>query len=436
MRMVDLIVQKRLGRRHTKQEIDGLIAGLMNGSIPDYQLSAWLMAVCWQGMSIEETAYLTDAMCKSGEILDLSSVGPLVADKHSTGGVGDKTTLVFVPLLAAAGLPMAKLSGRGLGHTGGTIDKLESIPGFSCDLSVAQFIRQVREIGMAIGGQTQELAPADGKMYALRDVTGTVDSVPLIAASILSKKFAAGTNLIILDVKAGGGGFMDTEQKAFELARVMAEVGQRLHRPITAVVTDMEQPLGNAVGHALEVKEAIETLRGEGPADLRELCVSLGSLALVKAGKFSDEHTASRSLQELLASGKALDKFRQLIVAQGGNAEVIERPELLPTAKYSLPFHVSGSGTKWIRHLNGRKVAEACKVMGAGRTVKGEPINHAVGIVLHAKMGSEIEGGAAVATIHADSQEQYELAVAKLADAFEYTEESVPVPILIKSSAS
>ena len=236
-------------------------------------------------MSIEETAFLTDAMRRSGETLDLTSIGPIVADKHSTGGVGDKTTLVFVPLLAAAGIPMAKLSGRGLGHTGGTLDKLEAIPGFDVSLSVERFIAQVKEIGMAIGGQTHELAPADGKIYALRDVTATVESIPLIAASILSKKLAAGSNMIILDVKCGRGAFMDTEEKARTLARVMSEVGERLQRPITCVVTDMEQPLGYAVGHTLEVIEAIETLKGQGPADLRELCLVLGSHALVKAGE-------------------------------------------------------------------------------------------------------------------------------------------------------
>lgn len=262
--MVDLILAKRSGRVHTKAEIDFLIKGVTDASIPDYQLSAWLMAVCWQGMTADETAWLTDAMCHSGSVLDLTSIGPLVADKHSTGGVGDKTTLVFVPLLAAAGIPMAKLSGRGLGHTGGTIDKLDAIPGFRSDLSIDQFIKQVKNIGMAIGGQTSELAPADGKIYAMRDVTGTVESIPLIAASVVSKKIAAGANLIILDVKCGRGAFMETEEKATELAKTMVEVGHRLKRPVTAVVTDMEQPLGRRLVTRLKSSKRLKLSKAVG----------------------------------------------------------------------------------------------------------------------------------------------------------------------------
>ncbi len=436
MRMVDLILAKRSGRPHTKAEIDFLIKGVTDASIPDYQLSAWLMAVCWQGMTADETAWLTDAMCNSGSVLDLSSIGPIVADKHSTGGVGDKTTLVFVPLLAAAGIPMAKLSGRGLGHTGGTIDKLDAIPGFKSDLSIDHFIKQVKDIGMAIGGQTSELAPADGKIYAMRDVTGTVESIPLIAASVVSKKIAAGANLIILDVKCGRGAFMETEEKATELARTMVEVGHRLKRPVTAVVTDMEQPLGLAVGHTLEVIEAIETLKGGGPADLQELCMELGSLALITAGKCKDKESAHKILRDLMESGKALESFRTLIKAQGGDPGIIENHALMPTAKHKFEFIAPGEGTKWIEHLDGRKVAEACKLMGAGRTKKGDPINLAVGIVLRDKVGAKVEGGSAIADIYADSQQDYEAARAKLEEAFTFSDKAVKMPSIIKASVS
>lgn len=436
VRMVDLILAKRSGRAHTKAEIDFLIKGVTDASIPDYQLSAWLMAVCWQGMTADETAWLTDAMCHSGSVLDLSSIGPLVADKHSTGGVGDKTTLVFVPLLAAAGIPMAKLSGRGLGHTGGTIDKLDAIPGFKSDLSIEHFIKQVKEIGMAIGGQTSELAPADGKIYAMRDVTGTVESIPLIAASVVSKKIAAGANLIILDVKCGRGAFMETEAKAVELAKTMVEVGHRLNRPVTAVVTDMEQPLGLAVGHTLEVIEAIDTLKGGGPADLQELCMELGALALISAGKCKDKDAAHKILKDLMESGKALQSFRTLLKAQGGNDAVIEDHSLMPTAKHKYEFLVPGTGTRWVEHLDGRKVAEACKLMGAGREKKGDPINLAVGVVLRNKVGAKVEGGTAIADVYADTPEQYEAAKAKLTEAFTFSDKPVKAPSIIKASVS
>ncbi|MDR3612374.1 MAG: thymidine phosphorylase [Candidatus Obscuribacterales bacterium] len=433
MRMVDLILAKRNNREHSKDEIEFIISGIMDGSIPDYQLSAWLMAVCWQGMTIAETAFLTDAMCHSGEVLDLSSIGAIVGDKHSTGGVGDKTTLVFVPLLAAAGIPMAKLSGRGLGHTGGTIDKLEAIPGFRTDIPISEFIAQVKEIGMAIVGQTQDLAPADGKIYALRDVTGTVESIPLIAASIVSKKIAAGSNLIILDVKCGRGAFMETLEQAQTLARTMVEVGKRLKRPVTAVVTDMEQPLGNAVGHTLEVMEAIETLKGRGPDDFRELCLTLGAEALVTAGKAEHEKQAREILEELIHSGKALDNLRKLIIAQGGNPAVIEDPSLMPTAKYQFNFVVPGKGEKYISHLDGRFVAEACKVMGAGRSKKGEQIDLSVGVVLQGKIGARVSGGETIAIVHANSPEQFEAASVKLNEAFTFTDAPVAVPSVIRS---
>jgi pyrimidine-nucleoside phosphorylase len=434
--MIDIILAKREGKKHTPAEIKFLVDGIMDGSVPDYQLSSWLMAVCWRGMELDECAWLTDAMCHSGQVLDLTAIGPIVGDKHSTGGVGDKTTLVFVPLLCAAGIPMAKLSGRGLGHTGGTIDKLEAIPGFQVDISIEQFINQVKNIGMAIAGQTAELAPADGHIYAMRDVTGTVESIPLIAASIISKKLAAGTNLIILDVKCGRGAFMDTEEKAVELAQTMASVGHILKRPVLAVVTDMEQPLGMAVGHTVEVIEAIETLKGRGPDDLRELCLELGSLALVTAGKAKDKAEAIKKLEELITSGAALKTFATLITAQGGNAKVLEDYSLMPTAKMQKEFLVPSKGKKWISHLDGRKVAESCKLMGAGRTKKGDPINLAVGVVLKAKVGDTVNGGEALATVYCDTDEQFKLCCAKLIEAFQFSETVIEKPKLIKASIS
>lgn len=431
--MIDLILNKRAGHELSREELEWLTAGIMDGSIPDYQLAAWLMAVCWRGMTLNETAWLTDAMRHSGQVLDLSAIGPIIGDKHSTGGVGDKTTLVFVPLLAAAGIPMAKLSGRGLGHTGGTIDKLEAIPGFQVDLPIDKFIKQVQEIGMAIGGQTAELAPADGKIYALRDVTGTVESIPLIAASVMSKKLAAGANFIILDVKCGRGAFMETEEKAAELARTMAEVGKILNRPVSAVVTDMEQPLGMAVGHTVEVIEAIETLKGNGPEDLVELCLELGALSLVRVGKAENHQEARDMLSSLIKDGSALKAFGTLIEAQGGDSRVLQDYSLMPLAKLQKEFILPGA-PKWVAHIDGRKVAEACKLMGAGRVRKGDPIDMGVGVVLKAKVGDKLSGSAAL--IYCNDEEQFALASAKLTEAFQLSDKPVDKPKLIKASAS
>jgi len=430
--MVDLILDKRNGREHTRGEIDFILQGLLNGQVRDYQISAWLMAVCLKGMTFEETAQLTDAFAHSGRLLDLSSIGPYVGDKHSTGGVGDKTTIVLAPLLAACGLPMAKLSGRGLGHTGGTLDKLEAITGFDVNLSVERFIDQVREIGLAIGGQTEDLAPADGKIYALRDVTGTVESIPLIAASVLSKKIAAGANLIILDVKCGRGAYMETQEKALELARTLVAVGERLGRPVTAVVTDMEQPLGFAVGHSLEVIEAIEALKGQGPEDLMELCLTLGSLALAHSGYARSEAEARQILLMTIESGRALDKFRQMVIAQGGDASVIENPEIMPAARIKEAVTVPGAGQKWVKHIDGRAVAEAAKLMGAGRASKEDKINLAVGVVLKGKVGSRLMGGDTVAVLHADSKEHIAVALPVLTSAISYSDRPVEKPPVIR----
>lgn len=433
MRMVDLIVAKRAGKEHSAEEIKFIVSSMMSQSLPDYQLSAWLMAVCWRGMSMDETAALTEALAFSGQALDLSAIGPIVGDKHSTGGVGDKTTLVFVPMLAAVGIPMAKLSGRGLGHSGGTIDKLEAIPGFDTSLPIAKFVAQVKKIGAAIAGQTEELAPADGKMYAMRDVTGTVESIPLIAASVVSKKVAAGSNLIILDVKCGSGAFMKTEEEATLLAETMVEVGKRLNRAVTAVVTDMEQPLGNAIGHTLEVIEAIETLKGGGPEDLVELCLALGAMALVVEGKAENEDAARAQLLKVLKDGTALAKFGELITAQGGDARVLQDYSLMPHASIEMELPASATKDQWIFQLDGRIVAEACKLMGAGRTKKDDAIDLAVGIVLHGKIGSCIKAGQSCATIYANSQAAADKAAEKLHEAITFKDSPVPVPQLIKA---
>lgn len=432
MNVVELIAAKRKGVEHSQAEIDFLIEGVMQGWLPDYQLSAWLMAVCLQGMTIAETTFLTQALLNSGQILDLSSCGPIVADKHSTGGVGDKTSLVLVPLLAASGLPMALLSGRGLGHTGGTLDKLEAIPGFNCALTREQFVLQVNRIGAAISGQTSQLAPADGKLYALRDVTATVDSIPLIAASIISKKLAAGTNVIVLDVKCGSGALMETEEQAKQLANTIIEVGRRLGKSISAIVTDMQQPLGCAVGHSLEVIEAIETLRGDGPQDLLDVCLTLGEVALMSAGKTISNEQARQFMYSALNNGRALTKFIQMIEAQGGDPKVIDDYKLMPYAKLQVIVQAPSAGNQWVSSLNGRQIAHACAAMGAGRKTKTDAINLAVGIMLHAKIGTPVSGGQPLATIYADSQAQVDAALPLVQQAYEFSPQPVAVPEVVR----
>jgi pyrimidine-nucleoside phosphorylase len=432
MNMVDLILAKRKGYEHSQAEIDFIINGVMQGWLPDYQLTAWLMAVCLRGMTVDETAFLTQAYVNSGQVLDLSACAPVVADKHSTGGVGDKTSLILVPLLAAAGLPMALLSGRALGHTGGTLDKLEAIPGFNCALTKDQFVRQVRSIGAAISGQTSELAPADGKIYALRDVTGTVESIALIVASIVSKKLAAGTNLIVLDVKCGAGAIMETQQQAEELAFSIMKVGKRLGKSISAVITDMDQPLGFAVGHTLEVIESIETLRGHAAPDLLEVCLALGSVALTGAGKASDEIQARKMMQAAIDDGSALSKFKELVAAQSGDCRVVDDYRLMPHSKLKVDFTAPFQGERWVAAINGRHVAQACAVMGAARKTKSDAINLAVGVVLHAKVGAPVTGGQSLATIHADSQETAEEALTWLKKAYSFSEQPATSPPVVR----
>lgn len=435
-KMVDLIAKKRLGKNHSRQEIEYIIQALISGSLPDYQLSAWLMAVCFQGMSFDETAALTQAMANSGQMLDLSALGNVVADKHSTGGVGDKTTLVFAPLMASLGIPLAKLSGRGLGHTGGTIDKLESIDGFNVDLSIEQFIAQVKKVGAAISAQTKDLAPADGKIYAMRDVTSTIESIPLIAASVMSKKIAAGANLILLDVKCGAGAFMSTEDRARELASVMVEIGKLLNRKVIALVTDMEQPLGNAVGHSLEVSEAIDCLSNSGPEDLRELCITLAGPALVQCGIASSLQEAKTKVETCLADGSALAKFREIVQAQGGNVAMVDNPKLMKQALYIESVSPALGKAAYVRHLNGRQIAEACKLLGAGREKKGDAIDLSVGVVVHKKVADQVEPNEAIATIYANSKNALALAKELVLGAYEYVDSPVEKPRFIKAIVS
>lgn len=428
-RYVDLIYKKRLGKEHTKEEIQQIVDGVSSGEMPDYQISAWLMAICIKGMSIDETAYLTEAMVKSGDIIDLSSLGDYVIDKHSTGGVGDKTTLVLTPMLASVGIPIAKLSGRGLGHTGGTIDKLEAIPGFNTSVPTDEFLKQIQEIGIAIGGQTATLAPADKTLYALRDVTATVDSIPLIAASVVSKKVASGSNVIILDVKYGTGAFMSNVEEAIELSKTMVEVGDRLGKHITCVVTSMEQPLGQAVGHSLEVIESVETLKHNGPEDLTELCLTLGAVALTKSKVVKDIAEGRKLLEANLDNGKAFKKFEELVKAQGGDVSALSDYSKFKQAniKYEYKAKISGNVSK----CDALSVAKGCKVLGAGRDKKDEPINMAVGVVVKKKVSDAVKTGDVLAEIYADSEDKLKQAIEYLDQAYVITDQHVEKPLLI-----
>lgn len=398
MRAYDIIYKKREGGELSRQEIEFLLSGYIDGKIPDYQMAAWCMAVFFRGMTAEETALLTELMADSGELVDLSLLQGFVADKHSTGGVGDKTTLVLAPLIAAAGLPVAKMSGRGLGHTGGTIDKLEAIPGFNTALTRQKFLEQVEEIGIAVAGQTGNLAPADKKLYALRDVTATVESIPLIASSIMSKKIAGGADGIVLDVKWGNGAFMREKESARLLAETMVEIGENLGRKTGAILTDMNQPLGFAVGNSLEVKEALATLSGEGPADLQKLCLTLGGLMLVMADKADAVQEGKEILSDVLASGAAREKFSLLIDQQGGEPEVVNNPDLLPRADNILEVKSRKAG--YITGFRTRKIGLAAAVLGAGREKKGDFIDPAVGLEIRCKIGDKVDEGESLVLVH------------------------------------
>ncbi|MFP5501985.1 MAG: thymidine phosphorylase [Candidatus Sericytochromatia bacterium] len=428
--MIDMIKEKRLGRAHSPERLQAFVDRLKVGELEDYQVAAWLMAVVWRGMTIEETTELTRLVAHSGEVLDLSSVpGPRV-DKHSTGGVGDKVTLVFAPLMAAAGATVAKLSGRGLGHTGGTIDKLEAIPGFNCGLSDEEFLAQLREIRVAIASQTKDLAPADGVLYALRDVTGTVESVPLIAVSVLSKKIAAGADAILLDVKAGSGAFMPDVESAVALSKVMLDVGERLGKQVICAVTEMDQPLGFEVGHANEVKEAIATLKGEGPEDLTDLCVQMGALLLQATGLASSPEEGEAKLRGVIADGTALAKLREMIVAQGGDPRVIEDPSIMPQASLTVPVPAPKSG--YVQALEALGIGLTGKVLGGGRLKKGEPIDLAVGIRLKKKVGDWVEAGEPLAELLANDAKKAEEAAKQLLTAYTIGESKPEAKPLVK----
>jgi pyrimidine-nucleoside phosphorylase len=424
MRAVEIIEKKRDGDELRSEEIRFFVEGFTRGEIPDYQAAAFLMAVYFRGMTPRETADLTLAMAYSGRVLDLHDIAPVVVDKHSTGGVGDKVSLVVVPLVAAAGLPVGKMSGRGLSFTGGTIDKLESIRGFQVELTVEEFREQLRRVGAVLCGQSADLAPADGKFYALRDVTGTVPSIPLIAASIMSKKIAAGADAIVLDVKVGNGAFMKTLEDARALAQRMVDIGSALGRRVVAVISDMNQPLGQAVGNALEVKEAIATLRSDGPQDFREHCLTIAAYMLYLGGRAGSVAEGRRLAEETLSSGAAWEKFRALVAAQGGDVEQIEEPERLPRARLIREIPAPADG--YIAEMRAYEVGMAAVALGAGRTKKGEPIDPAVGILVHRKVGDPVRRGEPLFTVHANAEERLAEAEAWLSRAVRIREAPVP----------
>ncbi|HEX2095125.1 MAG TPA: thymidine phosphorylase [Longimicrobiaceae bacterium] len=423
--VVSLIDRKRQGGEMTADELRFLCEGFVAGRIPDYQMAAWLMAVCWRGMTEAETLALTRAMVETGVVLDWSGLERPTVDKHSTGGVGDKTSIVLVPLMAAAGAAFVKMSGRGLGHTGGTLDKLESIPGFRVSLGLDEMRAQVERIGCALVGQSPELVPADGVLYALRDVTGTVESVPLIAGSIMSKKLAAGARTIVLDVKWGAGAFMPTLEEARRLGEALVRIGEGAGRRTRAVLSPMEEPLGRAVGNALEIREAIETLRGGGPAELWELTLELGTHLLVMAGLALDAAMARRRLAELRDSGAGADTLAELIHAQGGDPRVVEDPGLLPRAPYVRELASDADGERWVVGLDARGVGETALTLGAGRSAKSDPVDPAVGIVLRARIGDQVAPGEPLAEIHARTATGWEAAAGRLRELYRLS----PTPV-------
>ncbi|MGY4716535.1 pyrimidine-nucleoside phosphorylase [Bacillus velezensis] len=402
MRMVDLIVKKQNGKELTTEEIQFFVKGYTDGSIPDYQASALAMAIYFQDMTDQERADLTMAMVNSGETIDLSAIEGIKVDKHSTGGVGDTTTLVLAPLVAALGVPVAKMSGRGLGHTGGTIDKLEAIEGFHVELSKDEFIKLVNRDKVAVIGQSGNLTPADKKLYALRDVTGTVNSIPLIASSIMSKKIAAGADAIVLDVKTGAGAFMKTDEDAVNLAKAMVRIGNNVGRQTMAVISDMSQPLGFAIGNALEVQEAIDTLRGEGPEDLNELVLTLGSQMVVLAKKAETLEEARTKLQEVMKNGKALEKFKEFLSNQGGDASVVDDPSKLPQAACKIDVPAKEAGV--VSEIVADEIGVAAMLLGAGRATKEDEIDLAVGIMLRKKVGDNVEKGEPLVTLYANRE--------------------------------
>ncbi|MDM8142244.1 pyrimidine-nucleoside phosphorylase [Megamonas hypermegale] len=425
--MVDIIEKKRDGKELTTQEINFFIEGYTKGDIPDYQASALAMAIYFQDMNDRERADLTRAMVNSGDTIDLSGIDGIKVDKHSTGGVGDTTTLVLAPLVASLGIPVAKMSGRGLGHTGGTIDKLESVKGFHVELTKEQFIDLVNRDKVAVMGQSGNLTPADKKLYALRDVTGTVNSIPLIASSIMSKKIAAGANAIVLDVKTGDGAFMKTEKDAEELAHAMVRIGNHVGRKTIAIISDMSQPLGFAIGNALEVKEAIETLQGKGPQDLTDLVLTLGSQMVILAKKAETTQEAKAMLREAITNGKAIAKFKEFLQNQGGDASVVDDTAKLPQAKYQIELPAKKSG--YVSRMVADEIGVASMLLGAGRATKEDTIDLAVGIVLHKKVGDKVSEGESLLTIHSN-RENIDEVTQKLYDNI-FIEDTAKAPQLI-----
>lgn len=425
IRAIDVIRKKRDGEELSRGEIEYLVQAYTVGEIPDYQVSAWLMAVILRGLSRPETSVLTDAMLRSGDVLDLSEFSAKKVDKHSTGGVGDKTSLVLAPLAAAGGLVVPMISGRGLGHTGGTLDKLESIPGFNVNLSVPEFRRVLAACGCAMIGQTAEIAPADRKLYALRDVTATVESPYLICASIMSKKLAEGIDALVLDVKTGSGAFMKEEKDAVFLAELMVETGERMGKATVALITAMDQPLGLMVGNSLEVIEALDVLRGAGPEDLRELCLELGAWMFVLGGVADSVTNGKTRAAELIHSGHALEKLRQMVKLQGGDEAVIDNPERLPRSRST--FNVSCPTSGWITSINCEAVGRACVVLGGGRERKEDGIDPAVGIVLHRKAGDAIRAGETLCTVHYNSEARGRQAQEMLLNSYHVADAAAPV---------
>lgn len=431
MRMVEIIEKKRDGKALSTEEIDYFVQGYADGTIPDYQASSLLMAIMLRGMSDREIRDLTLAMAHSGEMLDLKDAAPFVVDKHSTGGVGDKVSLVIGPAVAACGLPVGKMSGRGLGFSGGTLDKLESIPGFHCDLSVAEFKQQLREIGFVLAGQSVNLAPADGKLYALRDVTGTVPSLPLIVSSVMSKKIAAGADAIVLDVKTGSGAFMKTVEDAERLAESMVRIGNEVGRKVVALLSDMNQPLGWAVGNSLEVREAIDTLHGAGPQDFLEHCLVVGGEMLALGGQAQDAVQGRALVEQAIESGAAWQKFRQMVIAQGGDVRYLDEPQRFPIAGIVRVSTAPASG--YLARVKTDEIGMATVGLGGGRLQKGDPVDHAVGLMLHLKVGEWITAGEPLFTVHANDEARCAEAERRVLAALTFSETPVEaLPLFYK----
>lgn len=430
MRMYDLIMKKRNGGVLSREEIEYMITEYTRDSIPDYQMSAMMMAVYFRGMNAEETTALTMAMAGSGDMMDLSAISGIKVDKHSTGGVGDKTSIALTPMVAACGVKIAKMSGRGLGHTGGTIDKLESFAGFTTEITAEHFIRQVNEVGVSIMGQTADIAPADKRLYALRDVTATVDNMSLIASSIMSKKLASGADAIVLDVKTGSGAFMKKEEDSFALAREMVTLGNMAGRKTIAVVSDMDQPLGCAIGNALEVEEAVAALRGEGPEDFTRLCMTLGTYMLIAGGAASDEQDAAKKLKRVIEDGSALKKLAEFVKAQGGDSDMVYNTALLPKAEIAEEIISVHEG--YVSRIDCDEIGICSLILGGGRETKDSKIDLSVGLVLHKKVGDSVSSGESLATIYANDRDKLDAAKIRFLKAYHFTDAPIKTSDLIK----